>query len=271
MLIGYNQPRPKKKNYQDFLRKLVRGLKELDEDGLSLMLHGSYVRGDYVPGRSDIDATLILPNDVVTDKKLLREISLITYHALCNNNIPFQVTLLDLTTMRDGRFNSYTHEFMAYFKTEGKIVVGPDYRDDMFCLESKIGDLGALSFNLRKIRIGLLFAEKNRREDYKRYLENLMQTLNAVSRGSKQVLYLIDGEVRKNRFSALKEMPQKFPNINLEPLEEISYLFHNLHKLDQAYKNPEEVQRLTEKSTTFLEEVIREYIYAFPLRKRKKS
>jgi len=263
-MIGYNKPRPEEKNYTDFIEKITKGLNELNEQGLCLMLHGSYVRGDYIPGRSDIDATLILPNDVITDKKLLREISQITYHALEGNEVPFQVTPLDITTMRDGRFNSYTNEFMAYFKTEGKIVVGPDYRDEITCLESKIGDLGALSFNLRKIRIGLVFAEKNKREDYERFLDNLMKTLNAVSRGSKQVLYLTDGQLRKNRFSALKEMPQTFPNINLEPLEEIHHLFHKLDRLDKVYRKPEEVQRLTEKSTTFLEEVIREFIRKYP-------
>lgn len=265
-MIGFNQPRPRRRNYSDFLEKITRGLKGLGEDGLGLMLHGSYVRGDYVAGRSDIDATLILPNDVVTDKKLTREIAQIVNLSLKRNNIQFQVSPQDVTTMQDGRFNAYTHEFLAYFNTEGRITVGPDYRPQMRCLESKTGEMSTLSHNLRKIRIALVFAEKNKEDDYEMYLDQFMKTLNATSRGSKQILFIADGELRKNRFSALREIPKKFPEVNLKPLEEIKYYFDNPQQLDIVYRKPREVQRLQEESVTMLEEIIRAYIRAYPIK-----
>ncbi|MFH1211036.1 MAG: nucleotidyltransferase domain-containing protein [archaeon] len=270
-MIGYNQPRPKEEQYTEFIHKIIKGLKKLKQEGLCLMIHGSYVRGDYIPGRSDIDSTMILPNDVVTDKKLMRGIAHATHIALKGNNVEFQVTPLDTTTMRDGRFNSYTHEFMAYFNTEGKILVGPDYRPQMKCLESKVGEMSTLSHNLRKVRMGLIFAEKNMKEDYEEYLKQFMSTLKATSRGSKQVLFLADGGLRKNRFSALKELPKKFPEVNSGPLEEIKYYFDKPHRLDILFKSGEGVLKLQEESVTMLEEIIRAYIRRNPIKIKKKT
>lgn len=264
MILGYNTPRPRRENYQDFMDKLVEGLNELGDNGLSLMIYGSFLRGDYIPGRSDIDAVLTFPYDVVIDKEFLHEVSLILYNVLKGNNIPFQVSPLDVTTMRDGRFNSFTDDFYDYFRLEGKVIVGPDYRTEMVCLSVKTGEESTLSHNLRKIRKSLLFAEHDRQEDYEKFLEQFNATLNAVSRGSKQILYLVDGELRKNRFSALRELSKYFPTVNLEPLERIKYLYYNLDKLNQLYRNPDEMMLIYNSTSTLLEEVIREYIKCFP-------
>jgi len=86
------------------------------------MLYGSYVRGDYVPGRSDIDAVLIFPEDVVTDKIAIGKISRLLYNILIETNVKFQVTPLDTTVMKDGRFNSFTDDFIEYFRDEGRIM-----------------------------------------------------------------------------------------------------------------------------------------------------
>lgn len=268
MVLGYNQSRPKAENYQDFIGKFVKGLEKFDS--LSLMIYGSFVRGDYVLGRSDIDAVLIFPHDVVIDKKYLHKISLILYEALKGNNVPFQVSPLDVTIMRDGRFNSFTDDFYDYFQLEGNVVVGPDYRKEMVCLERKTGEESTISHNLRKIRQALLFAEYDKKENYEKFLERFNATLNAVSRGSKQILYLIDGELRKNRFSALTELPKILPDINIEPLERIKFFYHNLEKLDELYlpKNNDKLMRVWNSSANFLEEVIREYIRKFPIQQQ---
>ena len=44
------------------------------------------------------------------------------------------------------------------------------------------------------------------------------KTLNSASRGSKQILYLLDGKLRMNRFSAAEELNKLFPDVNIEPL-----------------------------------------------------
>lgn len=264
MVLGYNQVRPTTENYEDFVGKLVSGLKRFGGDGLSLMIYGSFVRGDYIPGRSDIDAVLTFPHNVVIDKEFLHEVSAVLYEALKGNNVPFQVSPLDVTIMRDGRFNSFTEDFYDYFQTEGEVIVGPDYRSEMVCLPVKKGEESTLSHNLRKTRQALLFAEYYRQEDYEKFLERFNGTLNAASRGSKQILYLADGRLRKNRFSALMEIPKYFPEVSIEPLETIKDIFYNLEELDKLYKNPCEVMRVWNSAATFFEEVILAYIRKFP-------
>ena len=69
MIPGYNQKRPQKEHYQRFEKELVSGLEKLGLEGVSLLIYGSYIRGDYVPGRSDIDAVLIFDDDVVINKE----------------------------------------------------------------------------------------------------------------------------------------------------------------------------------------------------------
>src|SRR3989344_448128 len=120
MILGYNKSRPTEKNYKNFMDKFVGGLEELSINGLSLMIYGSYVRGDYNPGRSDIDAVMTFSDDVIINKQNLGQVARILNYALKDNNIPFQVSVNDLITMKDGRFNSFTDDFYDYFKLEGQ-------------------------------------------------------------------------------------------------------------------------------------------------------
>jgi predicted nucleotidyltransferase len=264
MLPGYNQERPVERNYLDFEEKLINGLEELDLEGLSLMTYGSFVRGDYNPGRSDIDAVMTFPDDVVINKENLSLVGKVLQQALRENNVPFQVSVTDLTTMRDGRFNTYDESFYGYFQEEGKIIVGPDYRAE-FCYElPTMNEQIPVRFNLRKSRIGLLFAEHYREEDYESFLGKFTKTLDSVSRGSKQILYFFDGELRKNRFAAEAFLQNTFPTIDVEPLLKIKELYHDPAKLDSLYRQPEEVLKLWNSSVTFFEEMIREYIKKHP-------
>lgn len=266
MLLGYNQERPTERNYRDFEEKLVRGLTDLSQEGLSLMIYGSFIRGDYNPGRSDIDAVMTFPDDVVIDKQNLGLVGKVLHQALKGNNIPFQVSVTDLSTMRDGRFNTYDESFDAYFDEEGEIVVGPDYRPE-FCYElPTMNEQIPVRFNLRKSRTGLLFAEHDRQEDYENFLRRFTKTLDSVSRGSKQILYFSDGELRKNRFAAQRLVQEVFPAVDVEPLVRIKELYHDPAKLDSLYQQPEEVMKLWNSSVTFFEEMIMEYIKKHPKR-----
>ena len=75
IVIGYNKPRPTEEDYTQFIEIIVDGLEPYVEKGVSLMAYGSFTRPqDFVPGRSDIDALLLTRDNVVTDKKLLRNV-----------------------------------------------------------------------------------------------------------------------------------------------------------------------------------------------------
>jgi len=264
MVLGYNEPRPTAQNYRDFIDKLREGLRPLGEEGISLMIYGSYVRGDYTPGRSDIDSALIFPGEVVIDKPTLSIASKVLAQAQKGNNIPFQVTVTDLRTMKDGRFNSFDPNFQGYFDDEGRVIVGPDYRSKFRYAVVNQSDQTALRFNLRKSRLGLLLLENDRERDYVKMLERFGKTLDSTSRASKQVLTLVDGNLRKNRFSALEELSRVFPELDVRPLQRMKDLYHNLEDLDRLYRDPDKLIKLWNESVTFFERLIKGYLDKYP-------
>jgi hypothetical protein len=260
MVLGYNEARPKEQNYQDFVEKLKGGLGNLGEQGVSLMLYGSWVRGDYVTGRSDIDAVLIFPDEVIINKQKLNTASKVLTQAQRGNNIPFQVTVTDLRTMQDGTFNSYNPSFENYFKDECHILVGPDYREKFTFMMPTHPEQGPVTFNLRKCRQGLLFANHDKKSDYEQFLRKFTKSLDAVSRGSKQVLFMHDGNLLKNRFSALSKIKKEFPQVDTEPLEIIRNLYHHPERLDSIYRQPDEALSIWNSAVTFFEQLIKCYL-----------
>ncbi|MEK6819791.1 MAG: nucleotidyltransferase domain-containing protein [Nanoarchaeota archaeon] len=264
MVLGYDEPRPKKENYESFIDRFTSGLKIFGQKEISFMIYGSYVRGEADFGRSDIDGVLVFPDNVVTNKKIMAEISRIVAVAQENNNIPFQTSPVDLRTMSDGRFNSYDPNFESYFEEESKILFGLDYRRNFKFELAEHSDQTAIRFNLRRARIGLLTSEQTIKENYPKFLEGFNQTLNSVSRGSKQILGLIDGRLRINRFSALEEISKIFPQVDAAPLKKIKYLFKNLRELDEIYKHSGEVINIWNSSLTFFEQIIKAYLDANP-------
>ena len=264
MIQGYNAPRPTKKSYDDFMNKFVDGLRLTDIGGLGLLVYGSVVRKEMDYGRSDIDAVLIFDDDTVINKRNLQECSTALSWAMEGNHVPFQVTVTDRRTMQDGRFNSYNPSYQDYFMEEGRPVFGPDYRREFRFAMPDHPDQNALTFNLRKCRHGLFFAEYDSRENYELFLQRFGKSLDAVSRGSKQVLGMIDRRVRKNRFSALNELQREFPEVDPAPLERIRHLYTHLRELDELYKHSDQVVKVWQSSLTFLEELIRGYINRFP-------
>jgi predicted nucleotidyltransferase len=265
MLLGYNQTRPTEENYRDFQEKLVAGLKELDIPGLSLMIFGSYIRGKYDVGRSDVDAVMVFPDDVVIDKKNLAQAAIVLHKALKGNPVPFQVSVSDLTTMKEGRFNTYDESFKDYFFDDTEaIVIGTDYREKFRYELPTMNEQIPVRFNLRKSRTGLLFAEHDRHEDEETFLRKFTKTMDSASRASKQILYFMDGTLRKERFAAEDLIADVFPEIDITPLSKIRRMYKDPPQIDEIYKKPEEVMQLWNATVTFFEEMVRGFIRKFP-------
>ena len=269
MLMGYNQPRPERKHYVKFNKKIIKGLNNLNSPGLGLMLYGSFVRGDYIPGKSDIDAVLVFPAlDVITDKCLFEKCSEVVADSLIDTNILFQVTPCDIGTLKDGRFNSYTSNFYECFMVmdEWRVVVGPDYKHIMTFEDKKDGVTSALSHNLRKVRKGLLLSKYYIETDYENFLRNFSKSINACSQATKQILFLFDGRLRINRISALQEIRKKFSFININPIERIEYFYNHLSELDKLMKDKktEELLNLWKEALTVFESLINEFIKTNP-------
>jgi hypothetical protein len=268
MLVpGYNCERPTQKNYDGFVTEFTRGLEDLQIDGLSLMLYGSYLRPqDFVAGRSDIDAVLIFPDNVVIDKTNFHRASIVLANALEGNNISFQVGVCDLSTLRDGRFNTYDPSFDGYFDNEAQIF-GTDYRNQMKFILPDMPQQCSVSTNLRKTRNGLLFAQhclRSGKTGYEEFLGRFNKSLQAISRSSKQVVSFVTGEFGNYRFSGVDEIREYFPDVNLDPLLEIKRLYENLDELDALCKSPDEVFHLWNKATTFMEKLIKAYMEKVP-------
>lgn len=260
---GYNSPRPTREQYEDFERKLTEGIKGLDIEGISLMLYGSYVRGDWDAGRSDVDGVLILPDDVVINKENLARASSVVADALRDNPIDFEVTVTDLRTMVDGRFNTFTPDFREYFANEARIV-GEDYLQRFRYQFPNLGGQEQLRFNLRKSRSALLFADHYIEKDDESFVLGLDKVLKSASRGSKQVLYLQDEVFRVNRFSALEDIPRYFPEVDVSPLAEMKELFKDHDRYDALRKDSQGATELATRSLTFFESMIKAYLDRHP-------
>lgn len=264
MVFGYDEPRPTREDYDSFVHKLADGLQELGCGGLSLMLYGSYVRSDHLPGRSDIDALMIFPGDVIIDKPLLRRAGGVLDCVLAEHHVPFQVTVSDLRTMIDGRFNSYAPDFKTYFDSEGRMIFGSDSRELFKYENPTMPDQAPFTFNLRKSRQGLFLADYLARRNYGLFLEKFGKSLDAASRASKQVLHMVDGTLRSPRFSALRELKSIFPQVDVAPLEEIRHLYTHLDELDALYCDKGNVLAVWERSISFFEALTQAYLNLNP-------
>lgn len=260
MVLGYDEERPKLENYADFMGKLTSGLEELNIPGMALMIYGSYVREDYNLGRSDIDAVWIFDNDVIINKEHLLACSKVLAYSLKGNNVPFQVTVSDLKTMKEGTFNSYNSSFKGYFESEGVFIVGPNYLPEFTYAKYKHAEQNPLAFNLRKVRNGLLFFEHEINKEYKLFVKRFESVLNATSRASKQIMFMHDDKLRVSRFSAVDAISQEFPEVNIEPLKRIKYLFNNLGELDKMYHQKDEMLKLYCSSLTTFEQMVKAYL-----------
>ncbi|MBW2970248.1 nucleotidyltransferase domain-containing protein [Candidatus Woesearchaeota archaeon] len=263
-VLGYNQKRPTAETYRRFRDELVKRLLTTDSR-LTLMIYGSYVRQDYIPGRSDIDGLIIFHDDVIIDKTIYEFASNALSGALKQHFVPFQVSPCDLTTMRDGRFNSYNPHFKEYFAEEGRILLGRDVREEFTYEIPTRDEQSALTFNLRKSRQGLLFSKYLLdTNNYEEFLRRFMATLDATSRATKQVFHMNGNHALPNRFSALEELTAQYPALDLKIIKEIKHLYHHLDELDALYKKPQEILRMWNEAVTFFETLIREYLRKNP-------
>jgi len=125
-------------------------------------------------------------------------------------------------------------------------------------------DQESVKTNLWMSRRALIMSEWQRQLHYTKFLDGFDTTLRKASRASKQILGMMDGKLRLNRFSALEEIEKIFPQVDISPLKKIRHLFKNLDELDKIYKHPDEVIEIWKSSVTFFEQIIKVYLDANP-------
>jgi hypothetical protein len=264
-MFGYDKPWPAKENYDGLLEQVVKGLERLGNKRNSFMIYGSSARRDvdFVPGRSDIDALLVFDYDVVIAKEEFMAVSRILADALIKHPVNLQLTAQDTTTMNDGRLFTFGTSFKEYFKQEGKVLFGPDYREGMNFIEEKPEVTSTLAFNLRKVRQQLLMSTYDIQQQYQIFVKNFGKALGTIADISKKVVYLAKGDLIASRFGSINDLINLYPAINVEPLLKIKHLFHDLEELSALYKGPTDymVDFWTQALTCY-EAVIKEFIHS---------
>ncbi len=258
MIPGYSRRRPGAKDYDCFIEELVHGLEGLQEAQLSFMVYGSYASGRYQAGRSDIDAVLIVPGDIVTDKHVIDTASVVVEVAQRDRHIPFQVTVSDLTLFQDKRFGPYLADFHSFFSLEGKVLLGEDPRPFLTKERMRNGIFHTMSFNLRKARLGLLLYTYHLAHDYEKLVKNFQNTLDCTSRAATKLLDSLDGKTRPDKREA-KAICDVYPAIDPHIFQDIAFLYKDLSRLDQIYREPQRMLSLMQRATSTFESMIQEY------------
>jgi hypothetical protein len=261
MAIGYDEARPPARDYELFIKRAANGLKGME--GVSFVTYGSFDRGTYTAGRSDIDSVIIFPKGVAVPKQLMHDVACIFDISLDGLNIPFKPAPLDIASCSDGRFNSFTAEYKDHLM-EGTLVCGPDYWETITFLNIKHGEESSLAHNLRKARSGRLLAEHYNQADAKEAIKQFNGTLNATLSAPRQLLSLLDIPSEGTKGSQIELFSEYFPSIKTEPLRTIRHYFKNTEVLDRLYKDYSGMMEVWDNSLTCLEEMVGAFIRNVP-------
>lgn len=269
-MMKYKKYRPSKEEYDGFIEHLVEEISK-KQPKTCFYIYGSYARGDYTVGRSDIDGGIILDSDVITNKTKVMELAKIIKEGLEQNRITPQINLLDRKTNQDGRFMSYTSDYTNYFKEQAKVLSGPNYIDEMHGLESKPSVLNRTAFNFRKIRNGLLYSLDNLETDDKKFVEDFEKSLDVVAGLPKNLVMMVDGKLIPDKFKSVERIKEIFPDVDYGTLEYVIYLLKNPEEIDDLFNDSQEVLRVWQGALTSFEELVKAFIDKYPLSQNTKN
>ena len=98
-------------------------------------------------------------------------------------------------------------------------------------------------------------------------IEKFHKTLKGTTSSLKQVLYLCDGELRRNRFATIEALAEQFPEVDLNPLLTLKKHLQNPEELEGLYQDDTDVELVWNSSLTLFERVIKAYINKFSVSK----
>lgn len=226
---------------------------------VSVLLHGSFRKGSYTPGTSDIDLVVMLPQGVITDKNLLLDLSDTIKTALNGSAVPLQIICLDERTATDGRFSTLTKDWQRYLPKEAELIVGPDPLPRMTYLDGKPDAMQALARKLSKCRAGLLLSAHNRAADPRRFYDDWHKSLKRATTAPKLLHYLIDNALVPEKDNLQRLTRSHFPRVDTLPLKRALGVLANPGTLDNAAQGRQALVYWTE-SLTFFEESVNAYL-----------
>ena len=257
---------PRLEDYDRFLDGFVSGLEEYKD--VCFYGYGSYFerKESFRPWISDFDGGLILDSEVVTDKKKIIELSELLEEASQGTNLDrnhFQFNLMDRGTNRDGRFLSYSDDYVEYIQSEGVVLTESDFVSEIGILKYKLPTLTSAAFNLRSLRNHLLLFRLNQGDQgyiVDRTISGMKKTVKFPKR-----LLLISDEKLIPRREAKETLEQRFTKVDwdewerLESMlnEPVETVYHNLQYTETALE-------LSIRSLALVEQMIKDYLDIYP-------
>ncbi len=227
---------------------------------ISFFVYGSFSRGNYVPEESDIDGGLIFPEGVVLPKEKVRDISNMMARCLKKNRVVFQANLMDMKTCSDGRFNSFTADYIKHIKKEHKILSGPDFIPSIKQMDYKSGVLSSAAFNLRSVRRKLLHAVDEYFHDPELFDKNLRKSIDKTLKFPKKLFWLQGrDDIVTSIPKACRELERVFPGFDVSKLDRLYEA-----KRNHVVEDLEDSLDLYSESARVIEEITDRYLDTFP-------
>lgn len=177
-------------HYEEFAKELATAMGQSHPD-VCFYTYGSFARKEHDARKgSDIDGGFIFPGGVVLPQDRVIALGDIIQEVHNRHKVKLQLNLLDVATGVDGRFLSYSDDFVDDINGTGMILAGPDLRSSLRGLNYKHSSLNGAAFDLRKARNFLLFAADNYRLDPKMFGRKAHSVISAAVKFPKKIVLL---------------------------------------------------------------------------------
>jgi hypothetical protein len=255
--------RPKKEDYEGFIKLMKKELSNYPD--ICFFTYGSSISNGRIDiGRSDIDGVIIVNCGLVIPLETIRSLSKIIFKCLKSHEVEAHINLTTRECNRDGRFMSYTQDFIECFEKFAVIHSGPDYLCEMRGLQYKAGPLNAAAIDLRDVRNGLLFADYNLYKNSDIFNKSFINAMECFAKMPKKLLWLRGREIISSRFEAADTLKNILPELDYSFLNKINNLLSNPPAIDLLLKNSKQVLLVYEEILINLEKMIEAYIKKFP-------
>lgn len=247
---------PIKEDYENFLEEFKKGLESIK--GVSFFIYGSYLRSDFAPGISIIDGFIVL-DDLFTTNKKINSLAGILINSLnkSNNNIRTKFKVLDKGTASDGRFLTYSNDYVKSLRSNAVKKYGNYNLEDMNGLDYPSRELDSIANNLNDVRKGFLYNTFKSDPDKKDFpLRKLLQL-------PKQLINLSEKKLIEEKDESLKKFSNMFPLYNSLFVENIVELMKDPVKYEEFFSKDENLNSSIE-CLTEMERMIKAYVGKFP-------
>ena len=252
---------PKREDYTKTVEKLTDAWSGI-VSVYSIMLYGSVARGKYVPGRSDLDMALVFDADVITEKSQLIKAASVIKDVTAQHRVELQLSVYDVTTLRDVRFCTSDRYFRQHLNEEGKLLFGKDFRKEAPSRTHCHTKENTLGMRLRHNRVRFLealFHAVHNPSQFSYEVGSCMEKACEVALESAE--YVTGSAKDYSKGGALEYFEETFPNINTNQIRKIASILDDFEKFDQVRRSPHLAIPTWIDALTFSESVIKELVH----------